>query len=165
MKTRVTFLSGTAFGITLGALLLGIALSLSGERMMIKEIKSPFSLEKTVRVLSDRINKKPGWHVVAVYDEQAEVAHHGGISDVGPMKIIEYCSGKYASQMLDSDSRKKISTILPKSFSVYEKGDGSVYIATMNGAVIGKLLKGKAGQIVEKVSLEVENIISFVFLN
>ena len=131
---------------------------------MMKEIKSPFGLEKTVRILSERIDSEPGWHVVAQYDQQAEVAEHGG-GDIGRMKIIEYCSGKYASQMLADDSRKKISTILPKSFTVYEKSDGSVYLATMNGAVIGKLLKGKAGSIVEKVSLDVENMIGFVFSN
>lgn len=156
--------AGLAIGIVTGVLVTGLALGLSGERMMMKEIRSPFNLEKTVTVLTNRINSKSGWHVVAVYNQQAEVAKHGG-SDIGPMKIIEYCSGNYASQMLATDDRKKISTILPKSFSVYEKSDGSVYIATMNGAIIGKLFKGEAGRIVERVSFDVENMLGFVFSN
>ena len=154
--------AGLLVGIIAGAAVTGIALSLSGERMMIKEIQSPFDLEKTVKVLTERIGKEPGWHVVAVYDQQSEVMKHGG-GDIGPMKIVEYCSGQYAGQMLVRDEQKKISTILPKSFTVYEKSNGNVYLATMNGQVIGKLFHGEPGEIVEKVSLEVEDILSFVF--
>jgi len=164
MQNKIVLTVGLVLGLTAGALLTGIALSLSGEQMMIKEIRSPFDLEKTVRVLTQRINSKPGWHVVAVYNQQDEVEKHGGV-DIGPMKIVEYCSGNYAGQMLNVDKRKKIGTILPKSFVIYEKSDGSVYLATMNGSVIGKLFRGEAGRIVEKVSLDVENIIAFIFSN
>ncbi len=165
VNTKVTFISGTLLGIIIGVIFSGLVLGISGEQMMIKEIRSPFELEKTVRVLSDRINNEPGWHVVAEYNQQSEVKKHGGEKDIGKMKIVEYCSGKYASDMLADDNRKKLSTILPKSFSVYEKSDGSVYLATMNGSVIGKLFKGKAGNIVERVSLDVEKMISFIFSN
>jgi uncharacterized protein (DUF302 family) len=164
MKMGIVLAIGMLLGLVVGTLLTGLAMGLSGEQMMIKEIRSPFDLEKTVSVLTQRINDEPGWHVVAVYNQQEEVKKYGDI-DIGPMKIIEYCSGPYAGRMLSADNRKKIATILPKSFAAYEKSDGSVYIATMNGSVMGKLFRGEAGRIVERVSLDVEDMMAFIFSN
>ncbi|MBN2755342.1 MAG: DUF302 domain-containing protein [Candidatus Goldbacteria bacterium] len=148
------------FGLVIGLLAAALMLNLSAEGIMLKEIISPYDFEKTVKVLSDRINNAENWHVTGVIDQSAEVEGHGG-KNIGKLKIIQYCSGKYAYEMLSADERKKMSVMMPKSFAVYEKSGGRVYIALMNGAFMGKMFKGPAFQIIEDVSLEVERIMSF----
>lgn len=66
--------------------------------------------------------------------------------------------------MLKADDRKKLGNMMPKSFAVYEKSDGQVFVSTMNGAVIGKLFGGETEKIIERVSLEVENMMRFINL-
>ena len=53
---------------------------------------------------------------------------------------------------------------MPKSFGIYEKSDGRVYISTMNGAVMGKLFGGEFERIIEESSVEVEDIMRFINL-
>jgi hypothetical protein len=47
-----------------------------------------------------------------------EVQASGG-NQIGKFEIIQYCNGKYSSEMLRGDGRKKIGIMMPKSFSVY----------------------------------------------
>ena len=61
------------FGFLLGIIFSGVVGSLSVGNMMIKEMKSPYDYEKTVETIVNRVNSQPGWHVVTVYDMNAEV--------------------------------------------------------------------------------------------
>jgi uncharacterized protein (DUF302 family) len=90
-----------------------------------------------------------------------EVIKHGG-KPIGKYSIIKYCSGKYTSEMLMDDNRKTMGAMMPKAFAVYEKSDGQVYVATSNGAVMGKLFGGETEIIIERVSLEIEEILRFM---
>lgn len=149
----VAFLAGTLFS--------AITVDLAAGRMMIKEVASPYDFDKTVRVITQRINAKEGWHVVTVYDQNSEVQTHGG-APIGKMAIIKYCNGKYASDMLIADDRKKLAAMIPKGISVYEDSKGQVLIAMSNGAVMGKLFGGDVAAITEIVSREVEEIMGFM---
>mgnify|MGYP001810234482 CR=1 FL=1 len=161
MKYKLIVIVSLLFGAIAGILFAGISMNLSAGKMMIKEMKSPYDYEKTVAVITERINSKTGWHVVAVIDQNKEVQAGGGRA-IGNYSIIQYCNGRYSSEMLRADERKKIGTMMPKTFAVYEKSDGQVYVATANGAVMGKLFDSKTESIIEKVSLEVEDILRFM---
>lgn len=161
MTTKLKAFGFIIIGLLLGVIITAIALNLSTHNMMIKEIKSPYDIDKTVNTLVERINSQNGWHVVAIIDQNEAVSKSGG-KPIGNFKIIQYCNGKYSSEMLSDDSRKKLGTSMPKSFAVYQKKDGQVYIATANGMIMGKLYGGETEEIIEKVSLEVENILRFV---
>ncbi len=161
MKIKLVAIVFTVFGLLAGIIFTGIAINLSAGQMMIKEIKSPYDYQKTVDLIVQRVNSTPGWHVVTVYDMNKEVVEHGG-KPIGKYSIIKYCSGKYASQMLMADDRKGMGAMMPKAFAVYEKSDGQVYLSTSNGAVMGKLFGGETETLIEKVSLEVENMLSFM---
>ncbi len=163
MKTKLVILGSVVLGFMLGAIFTAATISVSASRMMVKELKSPYGFDKTVRVIKARINQKPGWHVTDVIDQNHEVKKHGGF-EIGKFKIIKYCHGKFAAQMLKSDDRKKIGNMMPKSFAVYEKSDGQVYVSTMNGGVIGKLFGGETERIIEESSLDVEDIMRFINL-
>lgn len=161
MKTKIKAIVLILIGFLFGIIITAIAINLSAGNMMIKEIKSPYSFDKTVDLMIDKINSQKGWHVVAVIDQNEAVSTSGG-KPIGNFKIIQYCNGKFSSQMLSEDSRKKLGTSMPKSFAVYQKSDGQVYISTANGMIMGKLYGGETEEIIEKVSLEVENILRFV---
>jgi len=163
MKTKVIVVVSVFLGFMAGILFAGIAVNVSSGEMMIKEIKSPYDFDKTVDIISARINNADGWHVTNVIDQNKEVQLHGGEA-IGNFKIIKYCHGGFSSQMLKSDDRKKIGNMMPKSFAVYQKADGQVYVSTMNGAVMGKLFGGEIEEIIEEVSLEVEGMMRFMNL-
>ena len=161
MKLKLAAIVFVLFGFLGGVIFSGIAINLSAGHMLIKEIKSPYDFEKTVQTIVQRMNNEPGWHVVTVIDQDKEVQAHGG-TPIGKFNIIQYCNGKYSSEMLSSDDRKIIGAMLPKNLAVYEKSDGQVYVATLNGAIMGKLFGGKTESIIEKVSLEVEDVLRFM---
>lgn len=160
---KVLIITTLIFGFILGILFSGIVINISAGEMMVKELKSPYDFEKTVNVMTQRINNKAGWHVTEVIDQNKEVIENGGFA-IGNFKIIKYCSGKYSAEMLKSDDRKKIGNMMPKTFAVYEKSDGQVFVSTMNGGIMGKLFGGETETIIEKVSLEVEDMMRFINL-
>jgi len=161
MKTKLTAIVFAIFGLLAGIVFTGIALNISAGKMMIKEMKSPYDYEKTIETIVNRVNSVPEWHVVTVYDMNKEVVENGG-RPIGKYSIIKYCSGKYASEMLMDDDRKTMGAMMPKAFAVYEKADGQVYVATSNGMVMGKLFGGETETLIEKVSLEVEDMLRFM---
>ncbi len=163
MKTKIAIIVSLIFGILIGVIFTAITINISAKPMLVKEFKSPYDFEKTVSVITDRINNKKGWHVTNVIDQNKAVSENGGFP-IGNFKIIKYCHGAYSAEMLKTDDRKKIGVMMPKSFAVYQKSDGQVYVSTMNGAVIGKLFGGVEEKIIEESSLEIEDIMRFINL-
>ena len=76
-------------------------------------------------------SKEKGFGVLHIHDVKATLASKGFESV--PLKIIEICNAKYASQVLAKDI--KISLMLPCPISVYEEG-GKTYISTLRPLVI-----------------------------
>jgi len=161
MKT--TTVVSLIFGFLAGIIFTGIVISVSSGEMMVKEFKSPYNFEKTVEVIQNRINGKEGWHVTETIDQNKEVSENGGFP-IGNFKIIKFCNGSFAARMLKEDDRKKIGNMLPKSFAVYQKSDGQVFVSAMNGGIMGKLFGGEIEKIIEEVSLEVEDMMRFINL-
>ena len=150
-------------GFLAGVLFTAIVLNISAGNMMVKEFRSPYDFDKTVEVMTQRINAKEGWHVTEVIDQNHEVSVHGGFP-IGNFKIIKYCHGAYSAKVLVKDENKKYGNMMPKSFAVYQKSDGSVYVSTMNGGIMGKLFGGEFEKIIEEVSIEVEDMMRFINL-
>jgi uncharacterized protein (DUF302 family) len=76
-------------------------------------------------------SKEKGFGVLHIHDVKATLAAKG--FDREPLKIIEICNAKYASQVLTKDI--KISLMLPCPISVYVEG-GKTYISTLRPKVI-----------------------------
>jgi uncharacterized protein (DUF302 family) len=163
MKTKIIAIVFLIFGFIAGIVFTGVVGGISSGEMLTKEFKSPYDFDKTVAVMTERINAKEGWHVTNIIDQNKAVTENGGFP-IGNFKIIKYCHGGYSAEMLKADDRKKIGAMMPKSFAVYEKADGQVFVGTMNGAVIGKLFGGETERIIEESSLEIESIMRFVNL-
>jgi uncharacterized protein (DUF302 family) len=163
MKIKIVSITMLIFGFIIGIFFSGIAVSVSSGEMMVKEFVSPYNFDKTVEIMTKRINEKEGWHVTEIIDQNKEVIENGGF-DIGNFKIIKYCHGEYSAIMLATDDRKKIGNMMPKSFAVYEKSTGQVFVSTMNGGVMGKLFGGEIEIIIEEVSLEIEDMMRFINL-
>lgn len=163
MKTKITIIVSVVLGFLAGIIFTGVFISVSSGEMMVREFKSPYDFDKTVETVAKRIDNAKGWHVTEIIDQNKEVIENGGY-DIGNFKIIKYCHGGYASRMLDADDRKKVGNMMPKSFAVYEKSDGQVFVSTMNGGIMGKLFGGETEKIIEEVSLDVEDMMRFINL-
>ncbi len=161
-RWKLILASGVLFGLVLGVFVTGIAFSLAAERLVLTEMQSPFDdVDKTVKTITNRIENAPGWRVLDVMDYD-QVLRTGGQKSIGKMTLIKFCSARHAYDMLSADDTKQMAAMLPKTLAVYEKSDGHVYVATGNGAVMGKMLRGRAAGIAEVVSLEVEDILRFM---
>ncbi len=159
---KLSLLIGIVLGIVFSAFAFGLAFKVAAPTMFFKEIKSTYSFDKTVDLITTRINKQDGWHVTTVIDQQKEVVDNGGV-DVGKVKIIKFCNGKMSGEMLSEDSSKFMATKMPLSISVYEKSDGRVVIGLMNGYVMARLFSGtREGEIMQKVVKDMEEILSFM---
>ena len=163
MEKKILVIVSVLGGLVFGVFFTGLALNISSERMMLMEIKSPYEFDKTVEVISNRINNKDGWKVTNIIDQDKAVVD-GGAPSIGKYVIIKYCSPKFSSEMLQGDNTKKIGVMMPKSFAVYVKSNGQVYISTANGGIMGKMFGSDAARVLEKVSLDVESMMSFVNL-
>ncbi len=161
MKSYFSLTISLLIGFVSGCVFAGVAMNISASSMMLKEIKSPFDHPKTVSKICENIEKQAGWHVVSVINQQEECLKNGG-ANIGKFTIVKYCNGKIASEMLMADDRKRMGAMMPKALAIYEKSSGQVFVSTANGAVMGKLFGGEAEKIIEKVSLEVENMLSFL---
>lgn len=153
---------GVVLGLVLGAFVYGLAFKVAAPSMLFKEVKSPYSFEKTVHLLQKRINSQEGWHVTTVIDQQKEILEYGG-ADVGKVKIIKFCNAKLSAEMLSADESKFMATKMPLSISVYEKSDGRVIIGLSNGYLMARLFSGtREGEVMEKVVKDMEHILSFM---
>lgn len=160
--SKLSLLVGMALGLVFSVLVMGVAFKVAAPTMFFKEVSSTFDFDKTVALLQQRINKQEGWHVTHVINQQQEILDNGG-ADVGKVKIIKFCNGKYSARMLSNDSSKFMATKMPLSISVYEKSDGKVVIGLMNGYLMARLFSGTfQGDIMENVIRDMEEILSFL---
>lgn len=161
-ETKRALFAGGAIGIILGVFVTAVALNLSGDQLVLKEMRSPYNdFDKTVETIINRIQQTSDWKVMSVLDYN-KIVTENGYSSIGKIKLIKFCSSKHASQMLAMDDYKKLGAMLPKTIAVYEKSDGHIYVAMGNGLVMGRMFDGEAARIIEKVSYEIEDIMRFM---
>jgi uncharacterized protein (DUF302 family) len=128
--------------------------------LMVHEVKSPYDFEKTVALVTETA-KGLGWVVPKVYDFQKSLVNFDQ-ADPGKIKVLKVCKPEYAASLLKQDKTKFISVMMPCSVSIYEKSDGTTYVATMNLELFSKLFSGDAAKILAMVAEEDRNILAFM---
>lgn len=162
MNNKMGITIGIILGLVLSLFVTGMAFKIAAPTMFFKEVSVPYGFDKTVEVISARINKQDGWHVTDVIDQQKEVLEYGG-EDVGKVKIIKFCNGKLSGVMLAEDQSKFMAAKMPLSIAVYEKSDGRVVIGLMNGYIMARLFSGtREAEIMEEVVKDMEEILGFL---
>lgn len=99
----------------------------------------------------EKTTAEKGFRVLHTHDVAATLGEKGFPQE--PLKIIEICNAKYASQVLDKDVR--ISLMLPCPISIYVKG-GKTNISTLLPTSIAEFFP-QAG--IESLASEVERIV------
>lgn len=107
------------------------------------------SFDDTVAAV-ERIAAEKGFRVLHTHDVAATLAEKGFRRE--PLKIIEICNAKYASQVLARDV--KISLMLPCPISVYV--EGRTHISTMLPTTISEFFP-QAG--IDEVAAQVEKTV------
>lgn len=78
-----------------------------------------------------------------------------------PMEVYRLCKSPYAYELLQTESERKISCMLPCAVSIYKKSDGVTYISKVNMPLVTQLLGGNSiGIFNEKIVPEQEAIMS-----
>jgi uncharacterized protein (DUF302 family) len=108
------------------------------------------AFEEAVSAIERKAGEK-GFRVLHTHDVAATLAEKGFPHE--PLKIIEICNAKYASQVLAKDV--KISLMLPCPISVYEE-TGKTHISTLLPSSIVQFYP-EAG--IEELAAEVERIV------
>jgi uncharacterized protein (DUF302 family) len=129
--------------------------------LMFNERVSPFGVEETVARIQHNINATGnGWALSGLRNPARAVQQDGGNSL--PVLMIEACSTQYSKPILNEDSVRFLSILMPCKISVYKKNDGKVYIATMNAGLMGKMFGPLVGDIMGKVA---EDQLKFIVMD
>jgi len=126
---------------------------------MFLETLSPFDFRSTVELLSKEIENK-SWKISNVYDLQKTLNQHG--KDVLPVKVFSLCHPNHSSRILEKDSERIISSMMPCRVSIYEKADGKTYISRMNSSMVAAGFGGIAEEVMTESANEVEEIIEHI---
>ena len=99
-------------------------------------VETTKGLDEAVAAIEAK-SKEKGFGVLHIHDIKATLVSKG--FDREPLKIIEICNPRYASEVLKADV--KISLMLPCPISVYEE-KGKTYISTFRPKVISDFYPG-----------------------
>lgn len=157
MNKKIIITGAAAF--VAGILLTGIIMWTSAPSIMMLEDESPYDFETTVRVFEAEVTAG-GWSVLQVHDMQEILAGHG--HDVAGVRIYELCSSQYSAEILTLDDERIVSPLMPCRVSVYEKSDGSVYIARMNSDLMARPFGGVISEVMQVAAVETEVVIDNV---
>ena len=113
-------------------------------------VVSSKSFDDTVKAIEQKSVEK-GFRVLHTHDVAATLAEKGFPRE--PLKIIEVCNARYASEVLKKDV--KVALMLPCPISVYTQG-GKTFISAMLPSRIADFFPGTG---MEPIANEVENVI------
>jgi uncharacterized protein (DUF302 family) len=141
------------------AITLALAWSMTSS-LMFREVPSPFGLEETVARIQQNVqNAGNGWALSGLRNPAKAVQMDGG--NVLPVLMIEACSTKYSKPILQDDSVRFLSILMPCKISVYKKNDGKVYIGMMNAGLMGRMFGPMVGEVMGHVAEDQKKFIQF----
>ena len=146
--------------VILGALIMGIFVFKSAPTMMVHELKSPYGVDETIKIISEN-SVKQGWKVKKVSDMQKSIKKSLG-KDILPTKVMKLGQAKYAYDLISKDDTRFVAAMMPHSVAVYEKSDGSTYISSFNMGLMGKIFGGETERVMGQVQADDDVILKFL---
>ncbi len=108
------------------------------------------SFEAAVEAVEQKVAEK-NFRVINTYNVAATLAHRG--YPRGPLKIIEVCNARFASEALQKDIN--VALMLPCPISVYTEG-GKTFISTMRPSALVTFSPGSG---LEEIATSVERVV------
>ena len=153
-NTLIGFVSGVALTAVVGWNVM--------PSMMLKEAKSPYSVEDTVAKIKTNAQAM-GWVVPSVQPLHKSIKKHsGGKHLIPPVMLVNLCNANHAYKALEFDQNKKISVFMPCTISVYQKTDGSTWVGYMNAELLGDMFGGEIAEVMSEVGPDQQQMIRFV---
>jgi uncharacterized protein (DUF302 family) len=129
-----------------------------GSSEMLIESVSPYSFDQTIDKISQAIAALE-WKMPAVHDLQQSLRNAG--KEVLPVKVFEICKPKFSGRILELDTERIVSTLMPCRISVYERADGKTYISRLNAGIMAVSFGGIIEDVMRGATEEVEQIIAY----
>ncbi|MCK9412055.1 MAG: DUF302 domain-containing protein [Prolixibacteraceae bacterium] len=129
------------------------------ENQPIFEKESLFGLNETVELLITAATDRE-WMNPANHDLQQSLAKAG--KSVRPVKVVEICKPAYSGVMLEKSDERIVSVMMPCRISVYEKEDGKIYVATLNGRMFAAAMPENIQATMIEAADEIEEIVKTV---
>ncbi|MDD4968053.1 MAG: DUF302 domain-containing protein [Paludibacter sp.] len=126
------------------------------------ESQSRYNFDQTMEKLSGII-LNGGWNISVTLDLQASL-NKSSIT-VLPVKVIELCNPKLASQILTNSDTRIYSSMLPCKISVYEKDNGKTYLSILNSGALASQIGGVVETVMIEAFSQVEKFIHQVIEN
>ena len=123
------------------------------------EKESLFGLNETVELLITAATDRE-WMNPANHDLQQSLSKAG--KSVRPVKVIEICKPAYSGVMLEKSDERIVSVMMPCRISVYEKEDGKIYVATLNGRMFAAAMPENIRSTMVGAADEIEEIVKTV---
>jgi uncharacterized protein (DUF302 family) len=143
-----------------GIVLTGVVGWLMMPSMMFTERESPFDMEETVARIQQNVQETGnGWELSGLRNPARAIQRDGG--NALPVMMVEACSTKYSKPILNDDSVRFLSILMPCKISVYKKNDGKVYVGTMNAGLMGKMFGPLVGEVMGEVAKDQKNFVKF----
>lgn len=121
---------------------------------LLEERRTDRDFDSVISDLHSGTGKAPGWEI---RNAGCPLPPSG---DGCRMQSFQLCQRDYASELIEREEDRKISALLPCTFSVYEKKDGHVYLSRLNVKLLGRLLGGMPAYVFPaKVSPEQERFL------
>ncbi len=119
------------------------------------EKKSKYSYEKTIELIKEAVIKA-GWTNPNEHDMQASMKKSG--KEVLPAKILVLCNADFAYQILQNEDTRILMSMMPCRVAVYEKSDGTTWVAWTNLLKKSQELGESLGAIFRKVATDMAQI-------
>lgn len=113
--------------------------------LVLPEVRSAHGLDDTVTRLADAA-KAAGWVVQSIIELEKSIEKNGG-GVVRPVRLVNICQAKHAARIMNDDTARRASVLMPCTISVYEKSDGSVWVGAMNPGLIAPFFGGVVAQV------------------
>lgn len=126
-------------------------------RNFIIEKKSKFDFETTVETINQSA-LDTSWKVSAIHDMQANMANAG--KEVLPAKVLELCKPSISYNILNTDSDRFITALMPCRISIYNKHDGLTYISLFDPNPMKDMLSINAASSMTAAFAEIEILLS-----
>ncbi len=150
LKIVGSFVAGIAFTAILAWNMMG--------GLMFNERVSPFGVEETVARIQHNIQATGnGWALSGLRNPTRAIQQDGG--NALPVLMVEACSTQYSKPILNEDSVRFLSILMPCKISVYKKNDGKTYIGTMNAGLMGKMFGPLVGEVMGKVAADQQSFL------
>ena len=150
-------LIGLTAGLFGGILLTATLMWASVPDLMLNVRPSQLAFDQTISTIK-RTAEAEGWKVPKVYDIQKSLIK-AGYPDAPRLKVLSICQPGHAYRVTKAVMDRRVTAMMPCRISVFEGDDGTVYVADLNVALMGRLFGGTVGDVMRTVAQDQRTIL------